>query len=105
MVNFTGVGLADWLPAFFSVKFTIFLYCTVYTMRDKIIINPGVINCNVLVKKCPGAYSTQWRYIVHVINSNQGHALYSVKSLLESMEVGQSVIPDSQILYTDSTNP
>ena len=29
----------------------------------------GIIYCRVLVKKCPGAYSTQWRYIVHVINS------------------------------------
>ena len=41
---------------------------------------PGVIYCRVLVKKCPDACPTQWRYIVHVINSNQGHALYSVKS-------------------------
>ena len=40
----------------------------------------GVIYCRVLVKKCPGAYSTQWRYIVHVINFNLGHALYSVTS-------------------------
>ena len=36
--------------------------------------------CSVLVQKCADVYSTQWRYIVHVINFNQGHALYSVKS-------------------------
>ena len=27
-----------------------------------------------------GAYSTQWRYIVHVINSNLGYAIYSMAS-------------------------
>ena len=26
------------------------------------------------------AYLTQWTYIVHVINSNEGHAIYSVTS-------------------------
>ena len=58
---------------------------------------PDVIYCSVLVKKCPGAYSTEWRYIVHVINSNC--SLFR-EILLESVEVGQSVTPDSQFLYT-----
>ena len=47
---------------------------------DTHVFSPGVIYCSVLVKKCPGAYLTHWRYIVPVINSNQDHALYSVKS-------------------------
>ena len=40
----------------------------------------GVVYCKVLVKKCPGANSTQWRYIEHVINSYQGDVIYSVTS-------------------------
>ena len=43
-------------------------------------VRPCVIYCRVLVEKCPGAYSTQWRYIVHVIIFNQGHAIYFVTS-------------------------
>ena len=50
---------------------------------------PGVIYCSVLVKKCPGAHSTQWRSC----------SLFR-EILLESMDVGQSVTPDSQFLYT-----
>ena len=44
-----------------------------------VLATPGVIHVfhRVIVKKlkCLGAYSTLWRYIVHVIKSNQGHAI------------------------------
>ena len=46
-----------------------------------------------------GAYSTPWRYIVHVINSNQGHALYSVTSYKFVLR-GTLSHTDSQFLYT-----
>ena len=40
--------------------------------------DPDVIFCSVLAKKYPECFSTQRRYILHVINSNQGHAIYSM---------------------------
>ena len=38
-----------------------------------------ILTCvNILWGNVQGTYLTQWRYIVHVINSNQDHAFYSM---------------------------
>ena len=66
------------MPVFYCIFFLFFNSVQVNVkikaiavQRHKVIKKrSGVIYCSVLVKKCPGAYSTQWRYIVHVINSN-----------------------------------
>ena len=80
-----------------------------YTIKEKVVkqnhyretLWTGVVYCKVLVKKCQGAYSTQWRYIVHVINSNQGHAIYSVTSNQFVLRGGGTLSHTySQFLYT-----
>ena len=54
---------------------------------------------------CPGASSTQWRYIVHVINSNHGHSLLFIPWHPISLYWGGTLShTDSQFLYTGYVN-